>query len=345
MNAGDVRQKWARIAKWLGPAAVYGISIGCLYWVYRDFDWKSELPRLQQIHWMWILLAVSCDILVYVSQAWRWNMLLSPVKKIPLGRSVQAIYIGLFANELLPLRSGEAIRCYLQHSWSGISFPVAVSSALIERLIDGVWLILGFFVTTLFVELDASLKYGASILAALVLCLALLLGYAVVRPDEAHDAFARYRWLRVLRHLMEGLHAMGRSRSFLYGAAGSLVYMTLQVVPIYAMIRGYGLDLSFGHAAVVLVILRLGTVIPGPPGNIGLFNAFAVLALKILGVEEQLAKGLSGVMFFIITVPLLLAGCVALAATGAKIRDIQRRAAEVGQQQTPHPDEAGVRPL
>ena len=110
-NASDAK---LRVPGWLGPAVVYAISIFCLYWVYRDFDWEAELPRLQHIHWMWILLAVTSDILVYVSQAWRWNLLLSPVRDVPLGRSVQAIYIGLFANELLPLRSGEAIRCYLQ---------------------------------------------------------------------------------------------------------------------------------------------------------------------------------------------------------------------------------------
>jgi uncharacterized protein (TIRG00374 family) len=281
---------------------------------------------LKQIHWIWILLAVTCDILVYVGQAWRWNMLLAPVARVPLGRSVRAIYIGLFANEVLPLRSGEVIRCYLQHLWSGISFPVALSSAVIERLLDGVWLILGFFFTTFFVQLDANLKYGASVLAALVVGLGGLLAYAVHRRDEAQDVLARNRWLSVLRHLVEGLHAMGRSRSFWMAAVASLVYLSLQVVPIYAMIRGYGLDLSFGHAAAVLVVLRLGTVIPGPPGNIGLFNAFAVAALTMLGVDRQTAAGLSGVMFFIITVPLLIAGCVALFVTGAKLREIQRKA-------------------
>jgi hypothetical protein len=311
---------------WLGPAVVYAISIGCLLWVYRDFDWHAEFPRLKQIHWIWILLAVTCDILVYVGQAWRWNMLLAPVARVPLGRSVRAIYIGLFANEVLPLRSGEVIRCYLQHLWSGISFPVALSSAVIERLLDGVWLILGFFFTTFFVQLDSNLKYGASVLAALVVGLGALLAYAVHRRDEAQDALARNRWLSVLRHLVEGLHAMGRSRSFWLAAAASLVYLSLQVVPIYAMIRGYGLDLSFGHAAAVLVVLRLGTVIPGPPGNIGLFNAFAVAGLTMLGVDRQTAAGLSGVMFFIITVPLLIAGCVALFVTGAKLREIQRKA-------------------
>jgi len=329
MDVGDEVRKRKGIPPWLGPVLIYAISIGCLYFVYRDFDWKGELPRLRGIHWSWILLGVTTDILVYVSQAWRWNMLLSPVVKVPLGRSVQAIYIGLFANELLPLRSGEAIRCYLQHLWSKISFPVAVSSALIERLIDGVWLIVGFFITTLFVELNATLKYGASVLALLVLTLAVLLGYAVHRREESHDALAKHRWLSVLRHLVEGLHVMGRSPSFFLAALGSLVYMGLQVVPLYSMMRGYGLDLTFGHAAVVLVILRLGTIIPGPPGNIGVFNAFAVVGLTLLGVDQQLAIGLSGVMFFIVTVPLLLAGTVAVALTGLKLRDLQKRASQM----------------
>ncbi|MBI3683452.1 MAG: flippase-like domain-containing protein [Acidobacteria bacterium] len=315
-----------KIAGWLGPAIVYAISIGCLIWVYRDFDWQAELPRLRKIHWSWILLAVTCDILVYVSQAWRWNLVLTPVAGVPLWRSVQAIYIGLFANELLPLRSGEAIRCYLQAHWNGLSFAVALSSAMIERLLDGVWLIVGFFLTALFVSLDANLKYGAGILASLLFALALLLAFAVHRKDEAKDILARYRWLSGIRHLVEGLHAMGRSRWFLMGAAASLVYLALQVVPIYAMIRGYGLSLSFGHAVVVLVVLRLGTIIPGPPGNIGVFNAFAVAALTMLGVDRQVAKGLSGVMFFVITVPLLVAGCVAVALTGVKIRHLHQKA-------------------
>jgi uncharacterized protein (TIRG00374 family) len=314
------------IPSWLGPAFVYLISLACLVWVYRDFQWKTEMPRLMNIHWGWIVLAVVTDISVYICQAWRWNLLLAPIAPVPLGRSVQAIYIGLFANEILPLRSGEAIRCYLQSIWSHIPFSTTVSSALMERLIDGVWLILGFLITSFVVDLPENLKVGAMILAGLVAAVAALLIYAVHRKDEAHDALERYRWLSPLRHLVEGLHAMGRSRSFYSAVLASFPYLLLQVIPIYAMMKGYGVNLSVASAGVVLVVLRLGTVIPGPPGNIGLFNAFAMAALTLLGVDRQTAKGLSGVMFFIITVPLLLAGCIALALTGLKIREIQRHA-------------------
>ncbi|MBI3207710.1 MAG: flippase-like domain-containing protein [Candidatus Solibacter usitatus] len=323
-NAGETKRG---MPDWAGPALAYGISLGCLIWVYRDFDWQAELPRLKHIHWAWIILAVVSDVLVYVCQAWRWNLLLTPIANVPLGRSVQAVYIGLFANELLPLRSGEAIRCYLQSLWSKISFPVVISSALLERFFDGLWLIAGFACTTLLFDVNRRLKYGAGVLALLVGVLAMLLIFAVHRKEEAHDALSKHRWLSVFRHLVEGIHAMGRSRSFLHAGLASLLYLILQVVPIYAMMRGYGLEhLSFAHAGVVLVILRLGTVVPGPPGNIGVFNFFAMTALRLLGVDRQVAKGLSGVMFFVITVPLLIGGCIAVALGGLKIHELRHKA-------------------
>jgi uncharacterized protein (TIRG00374 family) len=307
---------------------VYGLSLGCLLYVYHDFDWKNELPRLSRIEWHWIILAVCTDILVYVSQAWRWNLLLEPVARLPLWRTVQAIYIGLFANEVLPLRGGELIRCYLNAAWNKLRFPVVLSSALIERLIDGVWLIAGFVLVTFLVPVGDGLKFAASILGAIVIGLGVLVLFAVLNKRFAHHVTTRHRWSEVLRTVVEGLHTMGRSHSFFAAVLASIVYLGLQLFPIYAMIRGYGLDeLSVADAAVVLVVLRLSTVVPGLPGNLGLFHAAAYTALHgLLKVDPQTAKSLAAVMFFIITVPLLVAGFVALAMTGLKIRDIYRHA-------------------
>jgi hypothetical protein len=93
------------------------------------------------------------------------------------------------------------------------------------------------------------------------------------------------------------------------------------------MLAGYGLNLHWGAGALVLVVLRLGTVVPGPPGNVGVFHFFCYLALhKVLGVDPQTAKLVTGMMFFAITVPLLAAGAVALAFTGSEIKEIYRRA-------------------
>ncbi|MGQ9917363.1 MAG: lysylphosphatidylglycerol synthase transmembrane domain-containing protein [Bryobacteraceae bacterium] len=316
-----------RFPAWLGPALAYAVSLGCLLWVYHDFDWRTELPKLRHIHPLWIALAVAADVLVYVSQGWRWNILLAPVQRLGLWRSVQAIYIGLFANELLPLRSGELIRCYLVSTWNRIPFPLVLSSALIERLIDGMWLIFGFAIISVFVELPQDVVAGVWILAGVIGAIGALVVFAVFNERFAHHVTTRHRWSDVLRTAVEGLHDMGRSGSFLLAVAASIVYLALQVAPIHAMLEGYGLDLPWGAAAVVLVVLRLGTVLPSAPGNVGLFHLFAYLGLhRVLGVDAQTAKSVAGVMFFIVTVPLLVAGAIALAFTGSEIRELYHRA-------------------
>jgi len=310
-----------------GTAIAYSLSFACLLWVYHDFDWRNELPRLARIHWAWILVAVAADVLVYVSQAWRWNRLLSPLGDLPLGKSVQAIYIGLFANEVLPLRSGELIRCYLLAAWNRMSFPIIVSSAIIERLIDGVWLIAGFAIVTLFIPMPGELQTAAWILTLVVGGIGGVVIFAVLNKKFAQHAVTRHRWSNVLRSLVEGLHLMGRSRSFPAAVMLSTVYLALQIIPLHAMLAGYGLNLHWGAGAIVLVVLRLGTVVPGPPGNVGVFHFFCYLALhKVLGVDAQTAKLVSGMMFFAITVPLLAAGAIALALTGSEIKEIYRRA-------------------
>jgi hypothetical protein len=273
------------------------------------------------------LVAVAADVLVYVSQAWRWNRLLEPLGRLPLGKSVQAIYIGLFANEVLPLRSGELIRCYLIAVWNRLSFPIVVSSAIIERLIDGAWLILGFALAAFFVPMPGELQTAAWILAAVVAGIGGVVIFAVMNKKFAQHAVTRHRWSGVLRSLVEGLHLMGRSTSFPAAVLLSTVYLALQVIPLHAMMAGYGLDVHWGAGALVLVVLRLGTVVPGPPGNVGVFHFFCYLALhKVLGVDAQTAKLVSGMMFFAVTVPLLAAGAIALAFTGSEIKEIYRRA-------------------
>jgi uncharacterized protein (TIRG00374 family) len=314
------------IPPWLGPAVVYALSAACLIWVYRDFDWKSEVPRLMHMHWGWLMLAIACDIGVYICQAWRWNLLLRPFAKVPLWRTVRAIYIGLFANEALPLRSGEAIRIYLQSQWNHLPLSLTISSAVIERLMDGIWLMLGFGITTLFIDLPEKLVIGAQILTGMVVLLAILLAFAVIQKTGGRHIATGNRWTERLHLLIDGLHDIGRSPYLYYSFGASLVYMTLQIVPIYAIIRGYGEDSTIMEAAAVMVVLRLGTIVPGPPGNIGIFNFFALMGLTLVGIDRQTAIGLSGIMFFLITVPLLLAGTIALAATGLKLAEIQRHA-------------------
>ncbi len=317
-----------RVPHWIIAALGYSISIACLVWVYHGFDWKQELPRVMATDWRWVTLAVISDICVYVIQGWRWNLLLRPVKRVPLITSVQAIYIGLFANEILPLRSGEVIRAYLQAKWHGLPFSVLLSSVAVERVLDGAWLALGFYLVLRDMSVPGYLSAGSRILVLILLAAGVLFALAVLRKTQEREVAPRSRWAAGLRHLVAGLHTMGRSWSFLFAAIISFLYLALQIVPVYALARGFGLSLSFGAATAVLIILRLGSIPPQAPGNVGTFQFFTIVGLRLFGITGDNATAFATLLFIVLTVPLWAAGFIALLATRMRLQQVHRDARE-----------------
>ena len=249
------------------------------------------------------------------------------MSRLRLWRTVQSIYIGLFANEVLPLRTGEVIRCYLLAHWSDLRISVVFASAAVERLMDGVWMLAAFLVTAGFVRgIPRDLVILVQAVGALLFLCILVLGWVVFHKQHAHAVIRESRWAATLRHIIEGLHLMGNLRTFGWTMGISLLYLALQVVSVWALMKAYGLDLSFWVAGGVIAIVRFATVVPNAPGNLGLFQVACVLAMGLFDVERNDAKTFSFIMFFALTLPLLVGGAVAVALTGVNISELRHRA-------------------
>jgi uncharacterized protein (TIRG00374 family) len=303
------------------------VSIACLVWVLHDIDTESLNSEIARMQWGWVAVAVIADILVYFWHGWRWSLLLSPLAHVPFWRSVRAIYVGLFANEVLPFRTGELIRCYLMGKWSDLPFTVTLSSALVERIFDGAWLIFCLLVTVSIVDVPEYIVDGATILGVFLLAGALLVAAAMFAKQKARAVFERNRILRKLNIVIDDLNLIGHSRYVWFSALASLPYLLMQIVPIWALAKGYpGIDFSLAEAFAIMVFLRLGSVIPQAPGNIGTFQALTVVALQLFAVDVGIAKRFSLVMWSIITLPLLVTGFIALAVTGLKMADLRHHA-------------------
>lgn len=316
------------------PQAIgYTVSAGCLIWLLHGYPIKEELiPAIKDIDWKWVVLAVLADLAVYITHGWRWRTLLSPVIRLRFWRTVQAVYIGLFANEVLPLRTGELIRCYLLAHWNDMRLSLTFASAAVERLMDGVILVAAFLVTVSFVKgVPPDLVLLVKALAVLLMLGIVVLAWIVVRKQDAHAVLGENRWTATLRHVIEGLHLMGNLRTLGISAAISLLYLFLQGFSVYALMKADVMDLNVWTAFGVLTIIRLWTVVPNAPGNLGLVNAACVAALHLFDVETNVAKTFSIILFGALTLPLLLGGALAVALTGvniAELRDRARRSAE-----------------
>ena len=323
---GDIKTKGRKIPSWLPQVVGYTLSIGCLAWVLHGYDLREIKAEIKDLDWLWVSLCVIFDLSVYVCHGWRWSVVLSPIRRPPFWRTVQAIYIGLFANEVLPLRTGEVIRCYLLAHWNSLFLSTVLASAAIERLMDGVWMVLVFLITATFLKLPGGIVDVVRVLTVLLLLAIALLLFVIFRKHHVHAVVRESRWAATLRHVVDGLHLMGNWRTLAVGMAASLVYLALQVLTVWALMKADRLDLSVWAAAAVIVVVRFGTVIPNAPGNLGLFQAVCTLALMLFDVEKDVAKTFSFLMFFALTMPLLVGGAVAVALTGLNLSDIRRRA-------------------
>jgi uncharacterized protein (TIRG00374 family) len=305
------------------------IAVACLLWALKHAKLSELGPELMKIDWRWIVLASLTDISVYFAQGWRWTMLMSPVAKVRVTQTIRSIYVGLFANEILPLRTGEVIRCYLMARWNNLPFSVIVSSALIERIFDGIWLIVLTFATARFVKLPKVVDQLLIFLVILVAILAGALALIVASKETAHRWVAQSNatWKQRLVTLIDDVHAMGKSPTFLGSFFASTAYILLQAGPIYAIVRGYGFSANDALAptAVLMVVLRLGTIVPNAPGNIGTFQVLAGEAFAVF-VDRTTAYQFAFILWGVVTLPLLIGGFIALAMTGLKLGELQKEA-------------------
>jgi glycosyltransferase 2 family protein len=242
------RLAWRRLKMppWLPQTLGYCISAASLIWVLHNYPIADLPAALRSLDWKWVALGVLADLAVYLTHAWRWNMLLNPVSRLSFWRTVQAIYIGLFANEVLPLRVGEVIRCYLLAHWNDLRISLIFASAAVERLLDGLFMLAAFFVTASFVKgIPADLTVLVNLLGVLVVAGIGLLFWVIQHQQHAHLVIAESRWASTLRHIVEGIHLMGNRRTLGLTTLISLLYLTLQVVSYWALMKAYGLDLSF----------------------------------------------------------------------------------------------------
>lgn len=319
----------------------YAIAAVCLVWVFHDTDWRELGRSIVGIDWRWVAAGVLLDLASYVWHGFRWHLLLRPLGRISTVRTTQAVYSGLFINEVLPMRVGEVARAYLVSRWMSRDIVAVIPSMALERLFEGVWLAVGIGVTAIFVPLPKNLARAGDIFGATILVLvaaAVLLVTRKKRTEEGDGAATGgrphgklYRWLAsFFARLGEGFRSIGMSRDFGLAFVSSFFLLAFQALGFWAIMRACGLDVKFWVGAAVFLIVAFGTALPNAPANVGTYQFFCVVGLTLFGVAKTAAAGFSVVVFILLTIPLWAVGFFALGRSGmtlasirAEIRDLK----------------------
>lgn len=316
----------SRAYMWFG----YAVSVACLVWVLYDFHVKTALEQLADVSWRWVALGIALDIASYFVQALRWKLLLAPFARVKMQDAVRAVFAGLFANLIFPLRPGELLRAYLVAKAEDIGLGTVVGSVLVERLIDLVVTTAGLGVMLLFVSAPARFRHAASALGIVTLALLGLFVAMIVYIEFRFGGDPRRmsggrRMPGKLMSALIALHAMGTSPSFYPAVFTSLLMPFCQMLALWAMMKSYGMGLPFLAAVVVLLVINLGVSLPNAPANVGAYQFFCVLGLSIFEVEKTTATGFSFFAFAMMNFPFFFLGFYAMVRSGLSMRSMREQ--------------------
>jgi uncharacterized protein (TIRG00374 family) len=311
--------------KWVLPAFGYALSAVSLVWVLKHTPLRESAEHLRHLNWIWVAVAFACEVISNICHGWRWRLILLPAEKAPIWRCVQSVLIGLFVSEVLPAKAGEIIRGYLLTHWTKVHLPLSITSVAIEAVIDGIWLVVIFCLVTIGVtNLPKELVRGVWALGIGVALLSILFLYLLFHKQHSYEMVKGHPWFSQFLHFLDELHKMGQARTLVAGMAVSFLYILFQVFSVWALLHADQYDFNLVQAAEILLIFRIGTLVPSAPANIGMLQYFTYLGVKLAGGEGGAVFG--EVNFIFITLARLLQGGVAILLTGINLQDVHGQA-------------------
>jgi uncharacterized membrane protein YbhN (UPF0104 family) len=312
---------------------------------HASFDVHSLLHQLRSVSVGFILIALACTYLGYWLRAWRWSVLLGPLRKTTALEMLPSQLIGFTIVGLFG-RFADLARPYMiaRRLKTSVATQLAVYS--IERAFDLAAAAILFSVTLAFAPRnmphhEAFARAGALSLAAtaLLVAFALVLRFAGGRVaalatttlTPLSKPFAQASAARILE-FSEGLRIVATVREFL-GALVLSLTMWLVIALMYlnsahAFRAAPSLaTLSFA-ATMLLLATSLGSSLLQLP-ILGWFTQIAVLAAALhgfFGVPLETASACGAVILCVSNLAVIPAGLFAARFEGVTLRDAAKSA-------------------
>ena len=299
-----------------------------LYLAVAEIDVESLQTAFSALNYGFVFLAVTLSLATYGLRAWRWRLILRPVKDVPLSTLFAATVIGFMANNILPLRIGEVGKAVVLSTKEQLQVSAILASIVVERAFDGgaiavLGLTLFFFpILPPWVQ-SATLGLFAVCLVALVGLTALVLYRQQMAILELPSRWARPplggKFLELVEHFAAGAEALRDGRAVLRISALSFLLWAAHTVIFYLALLALGLALPAYTSVVVLVFTSLGVLLPSGPGYIGTFQYFTILALALFAVPKEQALSYAVVAHMSQWVPVTILGLVYSWGMGVKV--------------------------
>ncbi len=289
-----------RYRVWIGLL----ISLALIYLTFRQQPLDKIGAALGQVNYYWIIPA----LVLYFAGVWvralRWHFLLAPIlpaterAHISANRLFGPMAIGYAVNDLVPLRTGDVVRAYALSRQERIRTSSALATVVVERIFDGLTMLLFIVICALFVSLGDLRNY--LIVGTVVFVAAFVLFvYVAASPKVAERLLGvtlnvlplgrlRGRVDGIARSFLHGLSVLSNARSVIAVLLTSLLAWLLEAGMYYLIAQGFSSVLQQQGVAqppwyaflLTCAVANLVTIIPSTPGYIGPFDYAVKIVLS-----------------------------------------------------------------
>ncbi|MEF3273813.1 MAG: flippase-like domain-containing protein [Chloroflexus sp.] len=319
---------------WLGLI----ISACCLGIALYGLDLAHFWEVLREANYWWLIPGIAVYFATVWARAWRWQSMLNHIASVPLNVLFPIVVIGYMGNNVYPARAGEVLRSYVLRRNCGIAMSASLATVVLERLFDGLVMLLFVAITLPFAPLPTTFR--ALVIGFSALFILALIGFIALaaHPQRmsrlysiAVDRFAPATLRPHIHGLFDrfiiGLQSLRSPREMAMILATSTLIWLGETLKYWFVMHAFPFEVSFLVLMLMTAVVNLFTTIPSTPGYVGTFDAPGIAILTQFGVAHALATGYTLVLHVALWLPVTLLGAWYMLRQSLSWRDMDRAAA------------------
>ncbi len=309
----------------------------------------EEMKRaFRSANYNWLPAMLLSIVLFYWIKAWRWSLLLRPIRSCSIWEVTPAMMIGFAFNNILPGHAGEFVRVVVFSRNNKFPWTAVLSTVALERVLDILAILALLGVGLALVDIPSndvrSLAWGFAAVAALGVGGALLYLFwtkpfvSFVEAILARMKFLPSGFSKKVAELMEagasGLAALKDPKLVGLLVITSLGQWILNAVLVHLSLLSFGLDVSFLVSFVVMGVVAFAVTIPSSPGYFGVIQyAFGMSAGVFVTKELVPAVFAASVYYHLVQwIPVTLIGLILFQRSGLSMKAVDEEASHLGEE-------------
>lgn len=327
---------------WIGVV----VSLVFLVVAFQGLDITHFWQALRAANYWWLLPGVAVYFVTVWVRTWRWRSMLEHIKPITTARLFPVVVIGYMGNNVYPLRAGEVLRSYVLRRNEGVPMSASLATVVLERLFDGLVMLLFVFVTLPFAPMPPAFRWfvvGCSLLFGVALLIFVLVAARPARMGRLYallvDRLLPARMRPAVHGLFDkfivGLQSLRSPREMLTILLTTVLIWLGETLKYWFVMHAFPFDVPFTVLMLMTAVVNLFTTIPSTPGYVGTFDAPGIAVLTQFGVPQAIASGYTVVLHVALWLPITALGIYYMLGQSVSWRDLERAAALKEQRDQP----------